>query len=133
MHGYSARRNAFRFVRIHRPRQRGASGNASVYGHTRSGTPLNNAAASRIHADDVLSAVFSQHKACHDDLAGRLRAYDAVDAGGTDEKGVTRVLGGNPETGPFYVETAMPGDTLAVHLTRLRLNRDWAIQRRRHR
>ncbi|HKW65465.1 MAG TPA: acetamidase/formamidase family protein [Candidatus Acidoferrum sp.] len=50
-----------------------------------------------------------------------------VDAGGTDEKGVTRVLGGNPETGPFYIETAMPGDTLVVKLTRLRLNRDWAI------
>jgi amidase len=40
---------------------------------------------------------------------------------------VTRVLGGNPETGPFYIETAVPGDTLVVHLTRLRLNRDWAI------
>src|SRR6266404_9353678 len=50
-----------------------------------------------------------------------------VDAGGTDEKGVTRVLGGNPETGPFYIETAAPGDTLAVHFTRIRLNRDWAI------
>lgn len=50
-----------------------------------------------------------------------------VDAGGTDEKGITRVLGGNPETGPFFIESAMPGDVLAVHLTRLRLNRDWAI------
>ncbi len=50
-----------------------------------------------------------------------------VDAGGTDEKGVKRVLGGNPETGPFYIDTAMPGDTLVVHLTRVRLNRDWAI------
>ena len=50
-----------------------------------------------------------------------------VDAGGTDEKGVTHVLGGNPETGPFYIETAAPGDTLAVHIVRLRLNRDWAI------
>jgi acetamidase/formamidase len=49
-----------------------------------------------------------------------------VDAGGTDEKGEDRVLGGNPETGPFYVETAAPGDTLAIHLTRVRLNRDWA-------
>jgi amidase len=49
-----------------------------------------------------------------------------VDAGGKDEKGVTRVLGGNPETGPFYIETAAPGDTLVVHLTRLRLNRDFA-------
>ena len=50
-----------------------------------------------------------------------------VDAGGTDEKGVTRVLGGNPETGPFFVETAMPGDVLVVRLNRVRLNRDWAI------
>ena len=50
-----------------------------------------------------------------------------MDAGGTDEKGVARVLGGNPETGPFYIETAVPGDTLAVHITRLRLNRDYAI------
>ncbi|HKF21007.1 MAG TPA: acetamidase/formamidase family protein [Candidatus Angelobacter sp.] len=50
-----------------------------------------------------------------------------VDAGGTDEKGVTRVLGGNPETGPFYIETASPGDTLVVHFTRIRLNRDYAI------
>src|SRR5262249_47336549 len=49
-----------------------------------------------------------------------------VDAGGVDEKGVTRVLGGNPETGPFYIETAAPGDMLAVHFTRIRLNRDWA-------
>ena len=50
-----------------------------------------------------------------------------VDAGGTDEKGVPRVLGGNPETGPFYIESAQPGDTLVVHLVRLRLNRNWAI------
>jgi amidase len=50
-----------------------------------------------------------------------------VDAGGSDEKGVQRVAGGNPQTGPFYIEGAMPGDTLVVHITRLRLNRDWAI------
>jgi amidase len=50
-----------------------------------------------------------------------------VDAGGNDEKGVPRVMGGNPETGPFYIESAEPGDTLVIHLVRLRLNRDWAI------
>jgi acetamidase/formamidase len=50
-----------------------------------------------------------------------------VDAGGNDEKGVPRVMGGNPETGPFYVESAEPGDTLLIHLVRVRLNRDWAI------
>lgn len=54
-------------------------------------------------------------------------ATSTVDAGGTDAKGVTRVLGGNPQTGPFYIEGAMPGDTLVVHLVRVRLNRDWAI------
>jgi amidase len=50
-----------------------------------------------------------------------------VDAGGNDEKGAPRVMGGNPETGPFYIESAQPGDTLVVHLVRLRLNRDWAM------
>lgn len=50
-----------------------------------------------------------------------------VDAGGEDEQGVRRVLGGNPETGPFYIETAWPGDTLVVHFSRIRLNRDYAI------
>jgi amidase len=51
----------------------------------------------------------------------------SVDAGGTDPKGVRRTSGGNPLTGPFYVEGAMPGDTLAVHFNRIRLNRDTAI------
>jgi acetamidase/formamidase len=49
-----------------------------------------------------------------------------VDAGGTDADGVRRSRGGNPETGPFYVESALPGDTLVVHLVHLRLNRDYA-------
>ena len=50
-----------------------------------------------------------------------------VDAAGVDSKGVRRSLGGNPQTGPFYIEGAFPGDTLVVKLTRVRLNRDSAI------
>ena len=50
----------------------------------------------------------------------------AVDAGGNDAKGVRRSLGGDPQTGPFYVEGAMPGDTLAVKFHRIRLNRNSA-------
>ena len=50
-----------------------------------------------------------------------------VDAGGTDEHGKDRSPGGNPQTGPFYIEGALPGDTLVVHINKLRLNRDWAI------
>src|SRR5438093_7739116 len=31
----------------------------------------------------------------------------------------------NPQTGPFYVEGAEPGDTLKVHLDKVTVNRDW--------
>ena len=50
-----------------------------------------------------------------------------VDAGGTDAKGIQRSLGGNPQTGPFFIESALPGDTLVVKLKRIRLNRDTAV------
>jgi amidase len=50
----------------------------------------------------------------------------SVDAGGVDENSVRRSMGGNPLTGPFYVEGALPGDTLVVKLIRVRTNRDWA-------
>jgi len=32
----------------------------------------------------------------------------------------------NPQTGPFYVESAEPGDTLAVHFVSIEPARDWA-------
>jgi amidase len=50
----------------------------------------------------------------------------SVDAGGTDENSVRRSMGGNPLTGPFFIEGAMPGDTLVVKLNLVRTNRDWA-------
>jgi amidase len=50
----------------------------------------------------------------------------SVDAGGEDEKSVKRVEGGNPLTGPFYIEGAMPGDVLAITIKKLRVNRNWA-------
>ena len=50
----------------------------------------------------------------------------SVDAGGRDRQGNRRSAGGNPQTGPFYVEGAMPNDTLIVRLNRVRTNRDWA-------
>ncbi len=33
----------------------------------------------------------------------------------------------NPQTGPFYVEGAEPGDTLAIHLIDVSPARDWAV------
>lgn len=49
-----------------------------------------------------------------------------LDSGGVDEKGVTRALFGNPQVGPFFVVGAEAGDTLAVTLSSLKLNRDYA-------
>lgn len=46
-----------------------------------------------------------------------------VDAAGCDETGKQITNRGNPQTGPFFVEGAEPGDTLLVHLERLRPNR----------
>lgn len=63
--------------------------------------------------------------ALHINPGDSIKTY-TVDAGGVDSKGVRRSMGGNPETGPFYVEGAMPGDTLTVKFTSVRLNRDSA-------
>jgi amidase len=49
-----------------------------------------------------------------------------IDSGGVDEKGVTRALYGNPQTGPFFVAGAESGDTLVIKIKRLTLNRDYA-------
>ena len=46
-----------------------------------------------------------------------------VDAGGSDASNTRVTPGGNPQTGPFYVEGAEPGDTLAVRFDRLWPNR----------
>lgn len=46
-----------------------------------------------------------------------------LDAGGNDAAGVRVAKRGNPQTGPFYVEGAEPGDTLAVRFDRLWPNR----------
>jgi len=46
-----------------------------------------------------------------------------IDARGVDSAGKQRGQGPNPETGPFYIEGAEPGDTLVVHLLRLDTNR----------
>jgi acetamidase/formamidase len=50
----------------------------------------------------------------------------SVDAGGRDKAGTRRSPGGNPQTGPFFIEGALPGDTLIVRLNKVQLNRDWA-------
>jgi amidase len=50
-----------------------------------------------------------------------------VDSGGSDRSGERITPAGNPQTGPFFVEGAEPGDTLAVRLDRIEPNRAIAL------
>lgn len=49
-----------------------------------------------------------------------------IDAGGTDHNGKQVAPGPNPQTGPFYVEGAEPGDMLVVTFDRIEINRTTA-------
>ena len=51
-------------------------------------------------------------------------ATTTVDAAGCDAAGRAVTPAGNPQTGPFRVAGAEPGDTLAVNLETIRPNRD---------
>jgi len=50
-----------------------------------------------------------------------------ADAGGVDANGV-RHRGGDSAVGPFYIEGALPGDTLVVHFLKVKTNRSSARQ-----
>jgi amidase len=61
----------------------------------------------------------------------RIKAGDRVitktiDAGGVDWNGKMVGTGPNPQTGPFYIEGAEPGDVLVVTLEKLETNRAMA-------
>lgn len=56
-----------------------------------------------------------------DAFAGRIRTTDDLPS-----RSITYPFI-NPQTGPFYVEGAEPGDTLAIHLIDVHPARDWAV------
>src|SRR5437773_4843222 len=56
-----------------------------------------------------------------DAFAGRIRSRDDLPS-----KSIVYPFI-NPQTGPFYVEGAQPGDTLAIHLIDVQPARDWAV------
>jgi acetamidase/formamidase len=79
------------------------------------------------------------HRAIGSTIMPALRLYPGdtvrtttLDAGGWGrgaygDRTNKRSIGGNPLTGPFYIEGAVPGDVLVVTLHRVRLNRGWAF------
>jgi amidase len=76
---------------------------------------------------------FSNHYSPTLTAALRLQPGDTVrtrtlDSRGQDRDGKPRAPRGNPLIGPFFVEGAMPGDTLVVRLDKVRTNRDTAYQ-----
>ena len=56
---------------------------------------------------------------------GDVVSTTTVDASGRDSNGEMVTPRGNPQTGPFYIKGADPGDTLAVTFDHLMPNRDW--------
>jgi len=56
-----------------------------------------------------------------DCFAGRIRSSQDVPSTSIEYPYI------NPQTGPFFVEGAEPGDTLAVHLIDVQPARDWAV------
>ena len=56
---------------------------------------------------------------------GDIVVTKTLDSGGMDDRGQSRATGGNPLTGPFYIDNAEPGDAILVHLRKVRLNRNW--------
>ncbi len=51
---------------------------------------------------------------------------ETIDAMGYDKNGVKRQKGGNPLTGPFYINEAKAGDIIAVILNKVALNKSTA-------
>ena len=73
---------------------------------------------------------FNTYSASHP-VALRIKPGDwvvtrSLDAFGTDFDGRQAGAGPNPQTGPFFIEGAEPGDVLAVRIERLETNRSTA-------
>ncbi len=76
------------------------------------------------------STYYNTYSAAHP-VALRIKSGDTVitktiDAAGVDFQGKTVAPGGNPETGPFYIEGAEPGDSIVVTIVKLETNRAMA-------
>src|SRR6266508_4121096 len=79
-------------------------------------------------APTVYHGTIGSHEPVLRIASGDSVATTTCDAGGYDAAGERVADVGNAQTGPFFVEGAEPGDTLAMRLDSIRPNRDraWA-------
>ena len=75
------------------------------------------------HDPKVFHHTFGAHEPVLTVSNGDRIRTSTLDASGRDANDVAVTEPGNPLTGPFYVNDAMPGDTLVVHLRSVRPNR----------
>src|SRR5690606_40070676 len=73
------------------------------------------------------SSTESHTLSLHDALPIYSIVTTTVDARGFDRNRKQVARRGNPQTGPFFVEGAEPGDTLLVHLDRIVPNREYGF------
>lgn len=76
-------------------------------------------------AETYYRTFFHKHPVKQKIRSGERVATRTVDSSGKDEKSQEVADAPNPLTGPFYVEGAEPGDAVAIHFHKVRLNRDW--------
>ena len=58
--------------------------------------------------------------------SGDTVSTETIDASGHDKNGLRRQKGGNPLTGPFYIDSCQAGDVLQIILINIKLNRPYA-------
>src|SRR5262245_17006989 len=87
-------------------------------------------ASARLKSDTatLVRTVFYNTYSCAHPPALRIKPGDrvvtkTVDAGGVDWNGRTVATGPNPQTGPFYIDGAEPGDMIVVTIEKLETNR----------
>jgi amidase len=79
----------------------------------------------RVTATKFHNSFHNRHPVLQKLKPGDIVITRTIDASGRDENGKAVAESPNPLTGPFYVEGAVPGDSIAVTFRRIRMNRNW--------
>jgi len=81
--------------------------------------------AAGLQAEVYYRTFFHKHPVKQRIRAGEVVSTRTLDSSGKDQESKEMSDGPNPLTGPFFVEGAEPGDSIAIHFRKVRLNRNW--------